>query len=1005
MEEVTVENGSITRCRLLQTGELVLTPFTIDGHCNINRLNSLIAVRHLEGHVVEVGVRVGELALGETHVGGTGIRAGGRGRAAEREVVLGVERRRDVGDHIVLNRVRRTVIIMGGMVTGNRHGSVHLVDGEAAVGDMEHHVVEITVVVGELRFGKTHREDAGIDAGHHRVTREREIVLGVSFTRIGVHNLHIIASHGVLLRVVVGGGGMTGDVHNHGSCRHNLQLTVGSEHEGHVVIRVVVREVVHIEVHAIRLNFGGTSLAAGRCVTAVRHIRNVVVAVAGHGRVARHRLRGAVIDLHGGITRDGHRDIGRQDGQLGRIIRNVVVALGSSAARGDDIRTHTLARHATHHVGDDILGIAVLQAGHRRGESRIRRAEVLGLGIGLHRHIRGGDGERGRHVGHIVVTLHRRARRRDRILADSLTGSTADGVSDDACRITILQSGHRRGEGRIICAIDFRLSGSGNGSGSAGDGQLTDVLIIHIVVGQCITRSGDQIVTNRLALLAAKLQIQQVADGLFIVVVHQTGDRSGKCRVGFAVYLGLVLGRHGQRGLRHMDRHNHLLLTAVRGLGAGSREGHGMVTLCGRSAVELVLGGVVGETLGQCGVRQRSMVAEGEHHRGDFLTIDNVLGEVVHVIHSKLDFGIDRNRKLDRLARHTADTAIRVGRGHRERGLLHGGLGVRQGGCRDAGDTRSTFRKTCDMLRVGARPVVSHRTASDRSAELNSGDKAVATDSLVCRRVHHHGRVHRHGNGEGRTLTGVTRGRGDGIDGILDRIGGIAQRTAANRVLRSSSRHTAGNTPRRSLPLVGGGIVPKDRSHGKGIEGGAAADVVGVGDVGELEVRRGEVGAVERQIESFGDGTTFVHSIPRPNGNRMRTSLQLIVYFVIISKPCTMRSSIERHSNQRHSSTTCHSCRNRTTATCTTVRSVGQLYRRRRIYSNGTFQSIRATTFKTFDRLVGSSNNKIIVCFRGSKLFRRRTGNQARRRVQSHTWRQERILERGICKGQLDVLN
>ena len=61
--------------RLLKRGIFVHKRMSFDGDIHRNRLNGLEAVRHLEGHVVEVSVRVGELALGETHIGGTSIRA------------------------------------------------------------------------------------------------------------------------------------------------------------------------------------------------------------------------------------------------------------------------------------------------------------------------------------------------------------------------------------------------------------------------------------------------------------------------------------------------------------------------------------------------------------------------------------------------------------------------------------------------------------------------------------------------------------------------------------------------------------------------------------------------------------------------------------------------------------------------------------------------------------------------------------------------------------------
>ena len=269
-------------------------------------------------------------------------------------------------------------------------------------------------------------------------------------------------------------------------------------------------------------------------------------------------------------------------------------------------------------------------------------------------------------------------------------------------------------------------------------------------------------------------------------------------------------------------------------------------------------------------MRQRSVFAVREHHVGNGLAVNDGLREVRLVIHREQHLGVDLDGELHRIAR-AADTAIRVGRGHREGHRLDGRGRVFQRNGINV--TCIAGIETCHIFGIVATPAVAHRTVGNRRAELDSIDGTVAAHNLGSGSVHHHSRVHRHGDGEDRTLTDGTRGRGDGIDGVLNRISGIAQRTAVNRVLCGSSRRAASNIAHRSLPLVGSGIVPKDRSHGKGIEGSAAADVVGIGDVGELEVRRGEVGAVERQIESFGDGTTFGRSIPRPNGKRMCTCL------------------------------------------------------------------------------------------------------------------------------------
>ena len=587
--------------RLLKRGIFMHERMSLDGHIHRNRLNGLETVRHLEGHVVEVSVRVGELALGKTHIGGTGIRAGGRGHAAEREVVLGVERRRDVRDHIVLNRVRRTVIIMGSVVTGNRHGSVHLVDGEAAVGDMEHHIREVRVGVGKLILGKTHRIGAGIGLGQRGITREGEVVLGVSRSRIGVHNHHVIARHRVLLRVVVGRGGMAGDVHNHRSRRHNLNPTVRHLLDGHVVVAIDILELrcrqAHVGLTHRRASRNGRLI---RFQTEVRILtRDLILRIRSCGREAFHRLIRAVLNQHGGITRDRHGNIHRIDGELGRFVGHRVVALGGVAFRGDDILADILAVRRTRlctadGVGDGILGIAVLQTGHRRGEGRIRRAEVLGLGIGLHRNRHRLDGELRRIVGHRVVALRGGAGRGNDILADILASRTADGIGDDACCIIILQFAHRRGEGRIVFTIVLLLGFGLDGNVGAGDGQITGH-VGHRVVALCGLAGRRNLV--RADILADCRTRLCTADGhhkrtsahkvlLRVTVLQAIGNRPSQIGIALAINLRLIIRRHRQRSLRHIDGHNLLLLAAVRGLGAVGREGHRVVARRCRSAGE-----------------------------------------------------------------------------------------------------------------------------------------------------------------------------------------------------------------------------------------------------------------------------------------------------------------------------------------------------------------------------------------------------------------------------------
>ena len=623
-------------------GIFVHVGVTRDRHRHLDRLDGLVTVRHVEGHVLEVRVRVGELVVGKTHVGGAGILAGGRGRAAEREVGFGIEGRIGIGNHIVRNRMFRTVIRTGVVVTRNRHHGVHLVDGEAAVGDVEDHIVNVCVDVGKLRGGKAHRIDTGIGLVQRCLSVEREVILGIGlvFRR---HNLHVVANHAVRLRVVVGCGGMSGDVHDDRSFRHNPQPAIHLR-EGDLVVRIVVAELRQVKRHRIGRIAGGTARALSDGVTRVHHMGDIVVGIGSHHRVAGHRLLRAGVGLHRGIAGHRHRDADRGDGERADLIGHIVVALLGRAGRGDGVGAGILAGGTAQRVADCILGIAVHETCHHGGEGRIGRAERLRLVVGLHYRVRTGDGELGRVVRHRVVALHGRANRSDHIFADILTRGTAQRVGNDAGRIAVLQARHRGGEGGIGGAVRLRLGIGIHEDGSTGDGEFGRVIRHRVVALLGIAGRGDDIFADILARSTA----QRVGNDAGRIAVLQTGHGSREGRIGFTIDFRLGDRLHIHSRLVHVDRHRQFLLAAVRLLGAGRREGHGVVTRRSRRAGKGVRGGIERKTcgkFGKFGVRQRGMATVREHHRGDCLTVSDGLLKVVIVICGENHLRIDGDRE------------------------------------------------------------------------------------------------------------------------------------------------------------------------------------------------------------------------------------------------------------------------------------------------------------------------------------------------------------------------
>ena len=127
---------------------------------NLNRhiafLHIQITVLHFEGHILEVRVRVGELIGFDTHILMTEFGAGGRAVSTEGEAGGQVVKRSIGGSLITGHRVCGTIVSHRVIMTGNRHHSTDRSDGHIAVRDIEGHILEVRVHVGEHIAGQTH---------------------------------------------------------------------------------------------------------------------------------------------------------------------------------------------------------------------------------------------------------------------------------------------------------------------------------------------------------------------------------------------------------------------------------------------------------------------------------------------------------------------------------------------------------------------------------------------------------------------------------------------------------------------------------------------------------------------------------------------------------------------------------------------------------------------------------------------------------------------------------
>ena len=273
----------------------------------------------------------------------------------------------------------------------------------------------------------------------------------------------------MLISVVIKHAVMTGDGHNHSTLWHNLQLTVRSDGEVDSEVRIAVREVISRKVHQVN-TFRCTS---SHSPVVVGNIGDIVAAVVGDSREARHLLFRTIGSHHSGATRDGHIDVQRSDGQRILLIHHIVVALRCFARRRDDILAHILALNTTQAVANHVRGIVKQQTAHRSRQRRIEVAIHFRLGICRHRCRCWGDGQETCSVSHGVVALNSLTGRRNGVSTHIFASLTTERVGDETLRLTSKQTCHRAGESRIVFAIDLRSGIRSHRNSCRSDGQRT----------------------------------------------------------------------------------------------------------------------------------------------------------------------------------------------------------------------------------------------------------------------------------------------------------------------------------------------------------------------------------------------------------------------------------------------------------------------------------------------------------------------------------------------------
>ncbi len=358
--------------------------------------NELIAVGHVKGDLVKVGIGVGELIRGKVHRIFSDDGSLRLSITAEGEVSLGIQfivRRDIVTRHDMLFAIIDIRMVMA------RDGNSRLdrVDLLITVGYLEGHLGEVLVRVLELLLRQAHvRLAIGVFALNHvralrfRGAGELEVLLHIVelIVRLGD-----ILSHGMLRAIIIVGGVVTGDGHDNLVRDGRDRQRAGNNSDRDV--RVVLRRggevglghghLVLARVRALRRRLlvvlrnagerdGRVILAHRVAVDALlRTVVDLRVAVAGYGDLvlvrdgrdlqrARHNgdLDVRVVVRRGGEVglAHGHR-IGAHVGALRRRLR--VVLLNAGELDGLVILAHGVAADA---LLAAVVDLRVALAGH-----------------------------------------------------------------------------------------------------------------------------------------------------------------------------------------------------------------------------------------------------------------------------------------------------------------------------------------------------------------------------------------------------------------------------------------------------------------------------------------------------------------------------------------------------------------------------------------------------------------------------------------------------------------
>ena len=334
-----------------------------DRYDHIDRVDLLIAVRHVEDDFCKVRVLVGELSGIQTHECGVRVGQGRSSRSAEGEVSFLVQRIADF--HIITaDAVILAVIIRGIAVAGNSHNHlVHRRDRLVTV--LIHrkgHSTEVRVRIGELVSRQVHVRGAHVGLRRFRSSSEDEVLLHVIQSGVGSGG---VAARFVLCAVV----NMCIVVADDGYSRINrfnglIAVCYVKGDSGEVRIRI--GELVSCQAHVLSARIGLCRFCGSVEGEVILHIIQIG---AGSGGVAVH-------------------------GVLCAVIRQRAARAGNRHSHVDRINGLIAVRHGKGNIGEVLIRVRELFS---------RQAHVRGARVGPHRFRVSAEGEVFRHVIQITV--------------------------------------------------------------------------------------------------------------------------------------------------------------------------------------------------------------------------------------------------------------------------------------------------------------------------------------------------------------------------------------------------------------------------------------------------------------------------------------------------------------------------------------------------------------------------------------------------------------------------